>query len=125
MILFPEDNIPLIWKFMHDNDPKQTSRLVKSCLEENNITVLKWPAQSLELNPIENLWNNVEEHVRAVQPKNLNDLWKEIQKAWYTFPTTLYDNSRKLLCCTAVIQNKGFPSKYYDFFMKLSFTSVN
>ena len=48
-----------------------TSRLVKRCLEKNNSTVLKWPAQSLDLNPIENLWNDVEEHVRTVKAKNV------------------------------------------------------
>ena len=82
MIPFAEDNMPLIWTFMHDNDPKHTSRLVKYWLEENNITVLKRPAQSPDLNPIENLWNDVEEHFGTVKPKNSNDLWEEIQKAW-------------------------------------------
>ena len=114
MIPFAEDNMPLMWKFMHDNDPKHTSRLVKSCLEENNITVLKWPAQSPDLNPIENLWNDVEEHVRAVKPKNLSDLWEEIQKAWYAIPKercmALVESLPRR--CTAVIQNKGFPTKY-------------
>ena len=56
---------------------------MRSCLKENNIYVLKWPAQSADLNPIENLWNNVEQHVVRAMPRNLVNIWTEIEKAWY------------------------------------------
>ena len=48
---------------MHENDPKHTSKLAKSALEVNIVNVLKWPAQSPNLNPIENLWNDAEERI--------------------------------------------------------------
>lgn len=114
MIPYAEENLPLRWRFMHDNDPKHTSRLVKRCLEQNNVDVLKWPAQSPDLNPIENLWNDVEQHITAAKPKNLNDLWSEIQKAWYAIPNErcmglVNSMSRR---CAAVLKNKGYPTKY-------------
>ena len=42
--------------FQHDNTPLRTSRLTIVVLQERNLKVLKWPARSLDLNPIENMW---------------------------------------------------------------------
>jgi transposase len=69
--------------FQHDNDPKHTARITKEWLEENKVTVLKWPAQSPDLNPIENLWNEVDRRIRnRHKPSNRDELWTTIEEEW-------------------------------------------
>ena len=42
--------------FQHDNDPKHTAHIVKTYLIKQQIEMLEWPPQSLDLNRIENFW---------------------------------------------------------------------
>jgi len=50
----------------------------------NEFTVLKWPPQSLDLNPIEHLWDVVERELRTldVYPTNLHQLQDAILSMW-------------------------------------------
>src|SRR4051812_49041472 len=43
------------WRLQQDNDPKHTSRVAKKFLQENVPTVIDWPSNNSDLNPIENL----------------------------------------------------------------------
>ena len=49
---------------MADNDPKQTSRAAKVFLEESLVNWWRTPAESPDLNPIENMWQELKEHIR-------------------------------------------------------------
>ena len=59
-------------RFMQDNDPKHVSRRAKAFFE---INWWQTPPESPDLNPIENLWHELKEHLRAkVKPQNQHKL---------------------------------------------------
>lgn len=68
--------------FQQDNDPKHTSKLVRSFLEEKNIKLLAWPSQSPDMNPIETLWGIIKEKVAKRNPKNIKILKDTVLQVW-------------------------------------------
>ena len=64
-VIYPyaEENIPLVWRFQHDNDPNHTFTVVSEWLQSNVVRLMKWTAQSPDLNPIENLYKIVDRKI--------------------------------------------------------------
>ena len=85
LIPFLHEVYPDRHRFMQDNDPKHTSRAAKSYIAENCINWWQTPAESPDLNPIENLWHELKEYVRCeVKPTTKDELVSGILQFWDT-----------------------------------------
>ena len=65
--------------------------------EENKISVLKWPANSPDMSPIELVWKLLKDIV--YQKKiftSVAELWSEVQKSVVIFNTTKRQTMKKL-----------------------------
>ncbi len=55
--------------FQQDLAPAHTAKNTKSWLNDHGVGVLDWPANSPDLNPIDNLWGIVKRKMRNKRPK--------------------------------------------------------
>ena len=114
LLPYAQENMPIVWQFMHNNNPKHTAGVVKHFLRKENVHVLEWPSQSPDVNTIENLWVIVDKRIDRSKATNLNKLWEAIQNAWYSIPIVichrLVDSVGKR--CRAVLKSKGYPTKF-------------
>jgi hypothetical protein len=102
------------WHFRQDNDPKHTAKRVKEWLSDYNCIVMHWPSPSPDLNPIENLWSLLDRTLCNRKCKSAAELFQALTVAWQNLAV---DFLEKLVGsmpqrCQAVIDNRGFPTKY-------------
>lgn len=109
---YPEEEIV----FQQDGDPKHTAKIVKEWLGQQNFLTMQWPAQSPDLNPIENLWAIVKRQLLQYEdaPTNLNELWTRVQTEWQKIPDRIIQNLVESMPrrVNSVIKNKGLWTKY-------------
>ncbi|XP_065363321.1 uncharacterized protein LOC135956697 [Calliphora vicina] len=70
------------FRFYQDNDPKHKAGVVQSWLIWNCPHLMQPPAQSPDLNVIENLWAILDQNVRQHQISNRNDLIAALKEEW-------------------------------------------
>ena len=76
---------PTHHRLWQDNDPKHTSKSTKQFMEENGINWFPTPAESPDLNPIENLWHEMKHYCKVVRKaSNKAELEDAIHAFWAT-----------------------------------------
>ncbi len=101
--------------FQQDLAPAHTAKGTKSWFNDHGVTVLDWPANSPDLNPIENLWGIVKRKMRDTRPNNADELKATVKETCASKPP---QQCHKLITSMprrieAVIKAKGAPTKYW------------
>ena len=67
---------------MQDNAPYHKAMVVMNFLKAEYFTVMDWPPQSPDLNPIENVWKTLGARSKARNPKTTEQLLDALQEEW-------------------------------------------
>ncbi|KAF7667013.1 hypothetical protein LDENG_00083240, partial [Lucifuga dentata] len=74
--------------FQHNNDLKHPAKTTLEWLQDKSLTVLEWPSQNPDLNPIEYLWRDLKMAVHRRFPSNLTEPERICQEEWEIKSTT-------------------------------------
>ena len=98
-----------------DGAPCHRSRMTMDFLEEQEITTIKWPGNSPDLNPIENMRHIMKCKLEEEEVRSVPQMIEKIKDIWCTEITPLYCSNlatsmpERLM---AVLAANGGPTKY-------------
>jgi hypothetical protein len=104
------------WIFQEDNAPCHVSARANGWKTDNDINTLPWPAQSPDLNIIENVWRTLKIRVqrRISEIKNADDLKRVVHEIWTAlslhYIQSLYASIPQRI--RSVIRTRGQITKY-------------
>jgi hypothetical protein len=120
------DDIPIILPFLqqrnfdhvfqHDNARCHVARVCQDFLNQNHICVLPWPALSLDLSPIEHLWDELGKCVcqRQNLPETLQELFDALVHEWNNIPQAFIQRLIGSMHrrCEAAVAARGGHTRY-------------
>ncbi|UYV68823.1 GPRMGL2 [Cordylochernes scorpioides] len=92
--------------YQQDNARPHTARISQQALQD--VQMLPWPPYSLDLSPIEHVWDIIGRRLHALpQPRSEDELWQMVEREWRAIPQdairTLIDSlPRRVAACIAV-----------------------
>ena len=102
------------YHLLFNNTPCHKSKVVKKYIQKYKIKIIPFPPQSADINPIENLWCELDKVIKQKKPSNQNELFQFIEDGWKSILQCklkkLVESMPKRL--NAVITNKGNLTKY-------------
>src|SRR6185369_310511 len=105
-----------VFIFQEDNAACHKAAAANRWKEDNHVVVLPWPAQSPDLNPIENLWQDLKRRLRMrnLKPRNKIELFNLLKEEWFNTKSErinkLIDSMTRRV--NSVLKNKGNPTRY-------------
>ena len=81
------------FRFLQDKDTTQTSKSTRSWLDKNVRSWFLTASKSPDLNPIEMIWNTLEQRVYAQNPETQNELEEFIKKEWDGISQEIINNT--------------------------------
>ena len=115
LVPFIKEVYPEGCRLIQDNDPKHCSRMAQDYYADSGVDWWRTPAESPDLNPIENLWHKLKEFIRRkAKPKSKQELLDTITAFWETVDIAkcqryIY-HLKKVI--PAVIENQGKATGY-------------
>ncbi len=104
----------------HDNAQPHVARICTQFLEAENIPVLAWPACSLDMSPIEHVWDALDRRIRQRVPvaANIQQLRTAIEEEWTNIPQATINNLITSMWrrCVALSEANGCNTPDTDWF---------
>ncbi|UYV83854.1 hypothetical protein LAZ67_X000432 [Cordylochernes scorpioides] len=92
--------------YQQDNARPHTVRISQQALQD--VHMLSWPPYSLDLSPIEHVWDIIGRRLNALpQPRSEDELWQMVEREWRAIPqdairTLIESLPRRVAACIAV-----------------------
>src|SRR6266702_759211 len=98
-----------------DNTTCHRARITIAQFQGNNIELLNWPVNSLDLNLIEGVWNQMKAQIAKQKPcpTSKEAMQAVIQSEWENLEACFFENlvASMPACLQAVIEVEGGPTK--------------
>jgi hypothetical protein len=122
--------VPLIWRnhlmFQHDNAQPHVAMICIQFQEFENVSVFTWPAYSLDMSPIQHVWDALDWRVqqRVPVPANIQQLHTVIEEEWDYIPQATINgliNSMRRRCVGLHEANGDYTRHWLGFWFMSQF----